>query len=126
MKASLLTVSLGLIAGGILIQALLAGMFISGTGAARMTHLVVGASLPYLAIFPTVSAWQRSRRDVLPAWVAPGATALMIGLWVQEGLGHMPFPVSTTIHVPLGVLLFAFSLALTFTAATTPSRRVDP
>jgi len=37
-------------------------------------------------------------------------------IWVQEALGHMPWPVTTVIHVPLGVLLFALALGLTFAA----------
>ena len=42
-------------------------------------------------------------------------TALVVGLWVQEALGHMPFPVATVIHVPLGVL-FALPLVLVVVA----------
>jgi hypothetical protein len=37
-------------------------------------------------------------------------------MWVQEGVGHMPWPVTTVIHVPLDVPLFALALGLTFAA----------
>jgi hypothetical protein len=121
MKGSLLGVSLYLIAAGILTQATLAGLFISGTAGARMTHVVVGAVLPYLAIVPVVSAWRRVTLGTVPRYVALWSTLLLIGLCAQEALGHMPFPVTTVIHVPLGVALFALSLLLAM--ATKPAKR---
>jgi hypothetical protein len=54
------SVSLQLIAAGILTQAMFAGLFISGTTGARMTKSLFGAVLPDLAIVPAVSAWSRS------------------------------------------------------------------
>ncbi|MPZ52185.1 MAG: hypothetical protein GEU79_05545 [Acidimicrobiia bacterium] len=112
MTKRLLSVSLFVIAAGVLLQAFLAGLFISGTGPARMTHVIVGAVLPYLAIVPTVIAWRRSREDVVGRGDAVSATVLLGGLWVQEALGHMPFAISTTIHVPFGVVLFTLSFYL--------------
>lgn len=108
--------SLFLVTGGVLLQALLAGLFISGTAGARMTHIIVGAVLPYLAIVPAVTAWRRARQDVVTGGFAWGATLLLVALWVQEALGHMPFPIATIIHVPLGVLLFGLSLHLALRA----------
>jgi len=81
-----------------------------------VTHVVVAAVLPYLTIVPTVSAWREAGRGVVPRWVAVGSTFLLIGMWVQQALGHMPGPVTTVIHVPFGVLLFALALGLTFAA----------
>ena len=66
MKASVLGVFLYLIGSGLMIQAMLAGLFISGTNSARTTHVIVGAVLPYLAIIPAVSAWQRVRTGTVP------------------------------------------------------------
>lgn len=117
MKGSLLSVTLYITAGGILTQALLAGMFLSGTGGARMVHVIVGWLLPYFAIVPVVSAWRAARRGLVPRSVAVGTTALLIGLWIQESLGHMPFPVTTAVHVPFGVLLFGLSIHLGYKAA---------
>lgn len=113
-RLSLLSTTLGLIATGVLVQALVAGMFLSGTDGARMIHVGVAAVLPYLTIVSTVSAWRQAGRGVVPRGVAVGSTLLLIGMWVQEALGHMPWPVTTVIHVPLGVLLFALALGLTF------------
>lgn len=120
MRGWLLAGSLYLIAAGILIQAMLAGFFISGTSAARMTHVIVGAILPYLAIVPAVAAWRRANASEVPRYVAVGATVLLVGLWVQEALGHMPFPVTTVIHVPLGVLLFWLSFHLAMVTRSKP------
>lgn len=126
MRFSVLSVSLMLIAGGILTQALLAGVFLSGTSEARMAHVIVGAVLPYLAIVPTVSAWRRAGRREASRALAVGATLLLIGLWVQEALGHMPWPVTTVIHVPFGVLLFWLSSQLSYASLRQrPGRSVE-
>lgn len=109
MSGRVLSTTLYLVAAGVLLQALTAGLFLSATADARMLHLIVAAILPYLAIVPTVSAWRKRTRKVVTKAFAVAATLLMVALWVQEALGHMPFPVSTAIHVPLGVLLFALS-----------------
>jgi hypothetical protein len=112
MRGRLLSTALFLIAGGVLIQALTAGFFISGTANTRLLHVIVAAILPYLAIVPTVSAWRKTRRGVVNGRFAVWTTLLLVGMWVQEALGHMPFPVTTVIHVPFGVLLFALPLQL--------------
>ena len=116
MASRLLSASLFLIAAGVLLQAVLAGLFLSGTGGASMTHVIVGAVLPYLAIVPAVSSWRRERRGIVTKGFAVAATLLLVALWVQEALGHMPFPVTTAVHVPLGVLLFSLALHLAFHA----------
>jgi heme A synthase len=116
MRGRLLSTTLFLIASGVLVQALTAGFFISGTANTRMLHIIVAAILPYLAIVPTVSAWRRRGRGVMTTNLAVWTTLLMVGLWVQEALGHMPFPVTTVIHVPLGVILFALPLLLATSA----------
>ena len=109
---AVLWTSLFVVAGGVLLQALLAGLFITGVGAARLTHVIVGAVLPYLAIVPAVAAWRRARQGTVTRGLATGATLLLVLLWVQEALGHMPFDVATVVHVPLGVILFSLSLHL--------------
>ena len=115
-RPSVLSVSLYAVAAGVLAQAVLAGLFLSTVGEARLIHVFVGAVLPYMAIVPAVSAWRRARDGVVTRGFATAATVLLVGLWVQEALGHMPFPVTTVIHVPLGVLLFALALLLAIRA----------
>lgn len=117
MRGWLLAGSLYAIAAGILTQAILAGFFLSGTSQARMTHVILGAVLPYVAILPTASSWRRSAAGLIPRGVAVGSTVLLIGLWAQEALGHMPFPITTIVHVPLGVLLFWLSFHLAMSSS---------
>jgi hypothetical protein len=112
MRGRLLSASLLLVSAGVLAQALTAGVFIAGTANARMLHIIVAAVLPYLAIVPTVSAWRKSARGIVTRNFAMWTTLLMVGLWIQEALGHMPFPVTTVIHVPLGVVLFTMAFLL--------------
>ena len=121
MRRRVLSTSLFLVAGGVLLQALLAGLFITGNAGARLTHIIVGAVLPYLAFVPVFVAWRRVREGMVTGRLAAGATLLLVALWVQEALGHMPFRVSTIIHVPLGVLLFSLSLHLGLEARRTGS-----
>ena len=109
-----LTGSLYVVVAAVLTQAILAGLFISATAEARLAHLIVGSSLPWFAIIPAVSAFRRRRN--LDQRVVTGAILLPVALWVQEALGHMPFAVSTAVHVPLGVAIFAGSVVLALAA----------
>lgn len=109
-----LAMTLGVVCAGVLAQAALAGLFLSGEET-RTAHTVVGWLLPWYAIVPAVLAVRRRSRLPGPVWV--GTAVLPVALWVQEVLGHVPWRGSTAVHVPLGVLLFGGSLMLT--AATT-------
>ncbi|HEX7100855.1 MAG TPA: hypothetical protein VF377_16660 [Acidimicrobiia bacterium] len=115
-RGRVLSTTLFIVAAGVLTQAAFAGLFISGTGVARQFHLWTGVMLPYFALVPTFSAWTNRRRGQVTGRVAAWTTLLMFALWVQEALGHMPFAVTTAIHVPLGVSLFAGSLLLAIAA----------
>lgn len=112
-KGRLLSTSLFIVSAAVLAQASFAGMFISGTaGWAREFHLWTGSVLPYFALVPAFSAWARARSGQVSGRIAALITTLTAAIWVQDVLGHMPFPVSTAVHVPLGVALFAGSLLL--------------
>lgn len=112
-----LTWLLWMVASAILTQAVLAGLFISATSPVLMTHAIVGSLLSWFAIAPAAVAIAR-RRELDPRLVT-GSILLPIGLWVQSTLGHMPFAVSTAIHVPFGVGLFAASVILAIVSART-------
>ena len=56
------------------------------------------------------------RRQLDPRLVT-GSILLPVGLWVQSTLGHMPFAVSTAIHVPFGVGLVAAAVILAIASA---------
>jgi hypothetical protein len=65
------------------------------------------------------------RRGQASRNVAIGAGALPVALWIQEVLGALPAPVTTAIHVPLGVTLFAYSILLGL-ASTRAARKEAP
>ena len=105
-----LAVALGVVSAGVLLQAALAGLFLSGEET-RTAHTVVGWLLPWGALVPAILAVRRRSELPAPVWV--GSAVLPVALWVQEVLGHVPWTGSTAVHVPLGVLLFGGSLVLT-------------
>lgn len=116
------------VAAGVLIQAVLAGLFLPVSGAARGVHLIVGSLLPLVALALPVAAWSERRRGRASRRLFWAATALPFVLWVQEGLGHMPEPVTTAVHVPLGVSLLTYAVLLglaTRRAASEPRPELD-
>lgn len=110
-----LTWLLWMVASAILAQAVLAGLFISATAPVLMAHAIIGSLLSWFAIAPAAVAIAQ-RRHLDPRLVA-GSILLPVGLWVQSTLGHMPFAVSTAIHVPFGVGLFAAAVILAIASA---------
>ncbi len=114
---------LALLAAGVLTQAALAGMFLSVSPGIQFVHMLVGSALPWIAIVPTVIAWVRAGQRAIPASFAVLVTLLTLGFWVQDALGHMGFPVTIAVHVPLGVVLFAGSTALAIAAFRGVARR---
>jgi hypothetical protein len=100
------------VAAGVLTQAVLAGLFLSGTGGARVVHIYVGWVLTYFALAVPVVALVQRRRGRASRGVVAGGAVLPVALWVQEVLGAVPNPVTTIIHVPLGVTLFAYAVLL--------------
>ncbi|MTV27431.1 hypothetical protein FTX61_18720 [Nitriliruptoraceae bacterium ZYF776] len=104
-RAHALTVLLWVTSGAVLAQAALAGLFLSGIGAARLPHLVVGSLLPWYALVPAVLARAAQQRGACGSRLAVAVYALPVLLWVQSAAGHLPFAASTAVHVPLGVAL---------------------
>jgi hypothetical protein len=106
----------GGIAAGVLAQAVLAGLFLSGAGGARVPHIVVGWLLPYVAVVPAILGIVLRSGSELSLTTTIAAAVLPVVLFVQEVLGHLPAAATTAIHVPLGVVLFGWSLLLTIAA----------
>jgi hypothetical protein len=100
------------VAAGVLTQAVLAGLFLSGVHGARMVHLVVGWLLPYFALVVAAVGLVQRRRGHATRNVAAAAAVLPVALWIQEVLGALPAPITTAIHVPFGVTLFAYAILL--------------
>lgn len=112
LRTPVLTGFLVAIAAAVLSQAVLAGQFISGSADVRFLHLIVGSALPWLALVPAVIAWVRAAQRVIPKGFAVLVTVLTVAIWVQDALGHIGFPATTAVHIPLGVAIFALSVTL--------------
>lgn len=119
----LLRALLAVVAGAVLLQAALAGVFIGGLdNTIPVAHTAIGSLLPWFAIAPAVVAF--TARPRAPKGVRAGTVALVVTLWVQMVLGHLPAAESTAVHVPLGVALFGGSIAL-FAASRRPVPAYD-
>jgi hypothetical protein len=96
----------------ILVQAVLAGQFISGLNPLLPIHAAVGNVLELSGVALLLwTPWVRSlRRNHRRLWLA--ALFLGFGLFVQAAMGYAPGSVPTAIHIPLGVVLLAGSLQL--------------
>lgn len=117
-----LPVALWLLTAAVLLQASLAGLFLTGVGSARMVHVIVGWILPYAAIVVAVLAGVAHRRRACPPGMAAAIYPIPVALWIQEALGHVPNSITTAIHVPLGVAL-AIHLTAMAVLLTTTARR---
>jgi hypothetical protein len=104
-----------LITLGVLAQAILAGQFISGASDQLGTHGAVGGTLELagLALLLLAVAHRLAgERSRVALW---GSLALGLALQVQAALGWMPGAAPTSVHVPLGVCIFAGALTLSLT-----------
>lgn len=101
-----------LITAGLVVQAVLAGQFISGWNNLLAAHQGVGNAMELLSwvLLIVAAADRRTRRRNRRLWLA--ALLFPIAVTVQAGLGHAPGAVPTAIHVPLGALLVAAAAAL--------------
>lgn len=106
------------VAAGVLAQAILAGLFLSGLAGARLVHTIVGAILPYYALVVAVVAAVMARGGGMPRSRRVAVYVLPFLLWLQEVFGHLPFAWATAVHVPLGVLLFAGAVLLAVSSRT--------
>lgn len=107
-----LTVTLGIVALGTLAQPTLAGFFIAGVGNLRLAHLLVGTALQWFSLVPMVIALANRSPSGVSRTVRTGTVALVVLIWAQAILGHMPFAVTTIVHVPLGAVLLGWAVAL--------------
>lgn len=104
-----------LITAGVLLQAVLAGQFISGASDQLGLHGAVGGLLELAALLLLLVAIAHrlfGERSPLALW---GSVAISLALQVQAVLGWAPGAVPTSVHVPLGVCIFAGAVALSAT-----------
>ncbi|HSJ43778.1 MAG TPA: hypothetical protein VK923_03745 [Euzebyales bacterium] len=96
----------------VLVQAVLAGQFVSGLNDLLGAHGAVGGivELAGLLLFVVAIAHRiAGERSRVALW---GTVGLAVALQVQAGLGWAPGALPTAIHVPLGVGIFAGAVAL--------------
>ncbi|MEU8616248.1 hypothetical protein [Streptomyces sp. NPDC048623] len=100
-----------------LLQAALAGLFVTGDVALLTWHAANAqllGGLSVLACAAAVLAWRAARTS---GWAALAAVALMALVNVQHGLGESR---QLGGHIPLGMTIFGLAAALTFWAFTSP------
>jgi hypothetical protein len=99
----------------VLVQAVLAGQFVSGVSDRLGTHGAIGGVLELTGLLLLVVAIAHriaGERSRIALW---GSVALALALQLQAGLGWAPGALPTAIHVPLGVCIFAGATALSGT-----------
>ena len=95
----LVLVNLGLVA----VQALSAGLLMSGYVSALTVHRTVAIVLQFSVLAQGVAAVALWRRRRVPAWVAGVSIALFVVVFLQAGFGYRKL---YWLHVPIGVGLF--------------------
>src|SRR5713226_5739113 len=95
----LVVINLGLVA----LQALSAGLLMSGYARALTVHAILAVALEFGALIQAVAAVVLWRRRRVPPWVAGVGVGLFVIVLLQTGLGYRR---SYWLHVPIGVGLF--------------------
>jgi len=87
----------------LLLQPILAGMFLSGHDSAIDSHATNASILVSLCLVMTVLAFLAWRRELVPRPVFTVAASMLVaeGLQMMAGYAHLMW-----MHIPLGVLLF--------------------
>lgn len=115
MRRTLRIVHVGLvllITAAVLVQAALAGQFVSGLSNALPAHGAVGGLLELVALLLLITAIAHRFAGERSAGVLSGSIALALAVEVQAALGWAPGAFPTSVHVPLGVAIFAGAVAL--------------
>lgn len=95
----LMRLNLGLVA----VQALSAGLFLSGDGRGVNAHKAGAVALLCGVLVQAVSGAVLWRRGRVPGWVAGNGLVLLLVVLLEMGLGHGK---QYWVHLPLGVLIF--------------------
>ncbi|HEX6682152.1 MAG TPA: hypothetical protein VF062_05130 [Candidatus Limnocylindrales bacterium] len=93
----------------VLVQPVLAGLFVTGDVGMLTAHSITASFLAALAFFQIVAAivvWRPGRGPAWPIWASVASFLL---LEIQAGLGYAR---AVGAHIPFGVLLFGLSVAM--------------
>jgi hypothetical protein len=100
-------------AAAMLVQAVLAGLALSGHSLALSAHMLNGAAVFILSVAEMVFAILLRRRNELPRWPFVAGAAVLLGQILQMASGRFLF---LSAHVPLGVGLFGLMTVLAYWA----------
>ena len=115
MRRTLRIVHVGLvlvITTAVLVQAALAGQFVSDLSNALPIHGAVGGMLELLGLLLLIVAIVHRFAGERTRAVLAGSIVLAVALEAQAALGWAPGALPTAIHVPLGVAIFAIAVGL--------------
>lgn len=93
----------------VLAQPVLAGLFVTGDVGMLRLHSTIAGFLTALAFLQFVAAillWRPGRGPAWPIWASLG---FFLAVEVQGGLGYAR---AVGLHIPAGVLLFGFTVAM--------------
>lgn len=113
----LVTMNLGLVG----LQALSAGLLLSGYEGAATMHSIGARALLLGVLIQAVAAVVLWRRRRIPVWVAGVSIGLLLTVFLEVGLGYKRL---YWLHVPIGVGIFGWLMRLTIKLDTlsSPSR----
>ncbi|NUS12298.1 MAG: hypothetical protein HOY69_13010 [Streptomyces sp.] len=116
---TLFRVSALLFALGVLVQAVLAGEFVTGNVELLKIHNVNAQVLSIVVLAETVAAFGLWRTRLTSVRPALATLALLILTGAQMSLGHDRV---LLVHIPLGVTVFGFATALAVWSLMFPAR----
>jgi hypothetical protein len=119
------------LAAGVLLQAVLAGQFLSSRPGMLDLHRFLAEAIPIAAIVLVALAWKRRRLGTVGQQILQLSVLSLVAIVIQTGLGFAgrSSPTAVAVHVPLGVALFGCLLWITFTAHSlrhAPKDEVQP
>jgi hypothetical protein len=100
-------------AAAMLMQAVLAGLALSGRPAALNAHMFNGAAVFVLSAAEVVIAILLRRAKDLPRWALVASAVLLLGQILQMLSGRFHL---LSVHIPLGVGLFGLMMVLAYWA----------
>ena len=110
----LVTMNLGLVG----LQALSAGLLLSGYEGAATMHSIGARALLLGVLIQAVTAIVLWRRRRIPAWVVGVSIGLLLTVFLEVGLGYKRL---YWLHVPIGIGIFGWLMRLTIKLDTLSS-----
>jgi hypothetical protein len=106
------------LAAGVLVQAVLAGQFLTSRPGLLDFHRILAEAIPLAAIALVALTWRRRELGSVGQRMLQLSVLSLVAIVIQTGLGFAgrSSPTAVAVHVPLGVALFGCLLWITFAA----------